>query len=180
MRLALLVLLALAQPALAQHGHRHGQNHGHATPYAGHETRAVKALSPEQIADLRAGRGMGLALAAELNGYPGPMHVLEHAADLALSDDQAARTRAIEAAMRAEAVALGERLVAEETALDRLFATRAVTPQSLAGALRAIGATTAALREAHLRAHLAVASLLTPEQIAAYDRLRGYAAPARP
>ncbi len=41
-------------------------------PYAGLQARPVKALSDQQIADLKAGRGMGLALAAELNGYPGP------------------------------------------------------------------------------------------------------------
>jgi hypothetical protein len=41
-------------------------------PYAGLEARAIKALSEQQIADLEAGRGMGMALAAELNGYPGP------------------------------------------------------------------------------------------------------------
>jgi hypothetical protein len=32
--------------------------------------RSIKALSDQQVSDLRAGRGMGLALAAELNGYP--------------------------------------------------------------------------------------------------------------
>ena len=46
-------------------------------PYAGMQARAIKALSAEQIADLKAGRGLSLALAAELNGYPGPRHVLE-------------------------------------------------------------------------------------------------------
>ena len=55
---------------------------GGETPYAGFEKRAIKALSEQQIADLRAGRGMTLALAAELNGYPGPVHVLEHAEQL--------------------------------------------------------------------------------------------------
>jgi hypothetical protein len=39
--------------------------------------RPIKALSAEQIADLKAGQGLSLALAAELNGYPGPRHVLE-------------------------------------------------------------------------------------------------------
>ena len=34
------------------------------TPYPGMESRSIKALSDQQIADLRAGRGMGLALAA--------------------------------------------------------------------------------------------------------------------
>jgi hypothetical protein len=54
-------------------------------PYAGLEGRSIKALSEQQVADLRAGRGMSLALAAELNGYPGPMHVLELADSLDLS-----------------------------------------------------------------------------------------------
>lgn len=48
-----------------------------AAPYAGIARRSVKALSDREISDLRTGRGMGLALAAELNGYPGPAHVLE-------------------------------------------------------------------------------------------------------
>jgi hypothetical protein len=48
------------------------------TPYAGMQTRPIKALSEQQVADLQAGRGMGLALAAELNGYPGPAHVLRY------------------------------------------------------------------------------------------------------
>src|SRR6266849_3579115 len=50
-------------------------------PYAGLQTRPIKAISEQQIADLKAGRGMSLALAAELNGYPGPKHVLEHMAE---------------------------------------------------------------------------------------------------
>ncbi len=45
------------------------------SPYAGMQARPIKALSAEQIADLKAGRGLSLALAAELNGYPGPRHV---------------------------------------------------------------------------------------------------------
>ena len=77
----LLVLITFASPALAQSQQ----------PYAGLEARPIKALSEQQIADLRAGRGMGLALAAELNGYPGPMHALELADALDLSGQQRAR-----------------------------------------------------------------------------------------
>lgn len=47
---------------------------------SGHETRDIKALSSDEVAALLAGKGMGYAKAAELNGYPGPAHVLEHAA----------------------------------------------------------------------------------------------------
>ena len=64
-------------------------------PYAGLEQRPVKALSEQQVSDLRAGRGMGLALPAELNGYPGPSHVLENAEALALTADQRERTKAL-------------------------------------------------------------------------------------
>jgi hypothetical protein len=46
-------------------------------PYSGMQSRSNKSLSDLQVADLQSGRGMGLALAAELNGYPGPSHVLE-------------------------------------------------------------------------------------------------------
>jgi len=57
------------------------------SPYAGMQTRPIKALSAQQIDDLKAGRGMGLALAAELNGYPGPAHVLRLSDRLALGAD---------------------------------------------------------------------------------------------
>jgi Spy/CpxP family protein refolding chaperone len=174
----LLALVLASAPAAAQH--RHGA-HGHhpAAPYAGLETRSIKSLSAAEVADLRAGRGMGLALAAELNGYPGPMHVLEHAAALGLNDGQSARMRELEAGMRAQAIALGERLVTEEEALDRLFARGRIDRFALAEATARIGATTAALREVHLRTHLDVATALTDEQIARYGRLRGYGAEYR-
>src|SRR6266478_9941548 len=68
-------------------------------PYAGLQARPIKALSAEQIADLKAGRGMSLALAAELNGYPAPRHVLELAEPLQLSAAQRARTADLMAAM---------------------------------------------------------------------------------
>ena len=67
----------------------------HAQPYSGMQARAVKALSDEQIADLKTGRGMGLALAAELNGYPGPRHMLELQKELTLSETQRARGKII-------------------------------------------------------------------------------------
>jgi hypothetical protein len=143
-------------------------------PYAGLEQRAVKALSDQEIADLREGRGMGFALAAELNGYPGPVHVLEHADALKLSAEQREQTRALFAAMKAETVPLGERLIAQEAALDRAFAGRTVTPQTLAEATVTIGATQAALRAAHLRYHLVQIEVLSQEQVGRYNELRGY------
>src|SRR6266852_1428988 len=80
-------------------------------PYAGLEARSIKALSEQQIADLRAGRGMGLALAAELNGYPGPMHVLELADKLELTADQRSSVKALFDSMKAEAIPIGEQMI---------------------------------------------------------------------
>src|SRR5918999_2138142 len=88
--------------------------------YAGLETRAIKALSEQQIGDLRAGRGMGLALAAELNGYPGPLHLLELADRIGLSGEQRDRVQGLFDAMKAETIPLGTRLIDEEKVLDRL------------------------------------------------------------
>jgi Spy/CpxP family protein refolding chaperone len=119
---------------------------------------------------------MGLALPAELNGYPGPLHALENADALALTPDQRARTKSLFEAMKAEAVPLGERLIQQETELDRLFATQAVRPASLEAATSAIGTTQGQLRAAHLRYHLVMMDVLTPEQVRRYAEVRGYGA----
>jgi Spy/CpxP family protein refolding chaperone len=143
-------------------------------PYAGLEFRPLKALSEQQIADLRAGRGMGLALAAELNGYPGPMHVLELADSLALSDQQRAKMQDLFVAMRAEAIPLGDKLIAHEAELDREFAHKTISPASLAASMAAIGTTQAELRQTHLKYHLSTVEVLTPAQVQRYRELRGY------
>ena len=144
-------------------------------PYAGLQTRPVKALSEQQIADLKAGRGMGLALAAELNGYPGPMHVLEHSNALGLSEAQRAKMQELLTAMKAEAVPIGETLITQETHLDRQFVERTITPAALAASLQEIGSTQGGLRAAHLKYHLLTVDVLTPAQVRLYAELRGYA-----
>jgi Spy/CpxP family protein refolding chaperone len=150
-------------------------------PYAGLQARPLKALSEAQIADLRAGRGMTLALAAELNGYPGPLHVIELGDALGLTPDQRAHIQVLYQAMKAEAVPLGEQLIAQEAELDRQFASRIVTEPTLLAATAQIGQTQATLRGTHLRYHLLTVEVLTPEQMRRYAQLRGYenAAPAQ-
>jgi hypothetical protein len=167
-----LPIAALMTMALA--GHAAAQHMQHQQPYTGLQARPVKALSEQQVADLRAGRGMGLAIPAELNSYPGPMHVLEHAVALSLTAEQRERTVALVAAMKSEAIPLGERLIDQETQLDGLFARREITPASLQTVTAEIGATQARLREAHLKYHLAMRDLLTAEQVEKYQVLRGY------
>ncbi|MCK1364203.1 hypothetical protein [Bradyrhizobium sp. 62] len=146
-------------------------------PYAGLEQRPIKALSHQQIDDLRAGRGMGLALAAELNGYPGPSHVLELGDRLDLTADQRIRVQRLFEAMKQEAVPLGNKLVEQETELDRLFSARVVTSESLKATLVAIAETQALLRESHLKYHLSTTALLDQNQMQRYAELRGYQRP---
>jgi Spy/CpxP family protein refolding chaperone len=147
-------------------------------PYAGMQDRPIKALSEEQITDLKAGRGMGLALAAELNGYPGPAHAIELAGKIGLTPDQAAKVKALFDAMKAETIPIGSILIEQERALDSEFANRTVTPASLEAATQKIGATQATLRAAHLKYHLATLAILSAEQVTRYNELRGYAGSA--
>ena len=178
--LAVLAVLLLAGPALAQHhgGHRHGHGHGGpAAPYAGMQSRDIKALSEAEIADLRAGRGMGLALAAELNGYAGPMHALEHADALGLDTTQRARLTQLMDAMRADAIAAGERLIAAERALDRLFAGGTASPEAVRAATAAVATAQGEVRAVHLVTHIAAREVLTPAQRDRYAALRGYRTP---
>jgi hypothetical protein len=144
------------------------------TPYAGMQTRPIKALSEQQIGDLRGGRGMGLALAAELNGYPGPSHVLELADKLELTAAQRSEVQRLFDSMKAEAMPLGVRLIEQEADLDRQFAQRTVTPESLKASTAAVATTQGVLRETHLKYHLSTAALLNPAQMVKYAELRGY------
>ena len=90
------------------------------------------------------------------------------------TDAQRARVQGLFDAMKAETTPLGMRLIEQEAALDRLFAERTITPDALAQATAAIGATQAALRAAHLRYHLTMTDVLTPAQVKHYAVLRGY------
>ena len=145
-----------------------------AQPYAGLQGREIKSLSKQQIADMRAGKGMSLALAAELNGYPGPSHVLELADRLELTNEQRTRISALFSEMKNEATAIGEKIIDDETELDRLFAGSEITDKQLNEITDRIGVQQAALRRAHLRYHLTTRQILNPTQIALYTELRGY------
>jgi len=117
---------------------------------------------------------MGLALAAELNGYPGPSHVLELSDKLALSATQKERIQRLFDSMKAESTPIGARLIEQEGALDRQFANRSITSDALQDATLKIGLTQAELRNAHLKYHLETAQILSPEQMKQYAELRGY------
>jgi Spy/CpxP family protein refolding chaperone len=162
------VIAAVALPMLA------GSDAPAASPYAGQQEREIKALSSQDVEAYLAGQGMGFAKAAELNGYAGPKHVLELASELSLTEEQRTRTEVLFASMQSAARSLGRELVDQERNLDQLFASKAVTQQSLRKSLDRIAAVQSRLRATHLRAHLKQAAILTSEQNALYTRLRGY------
>lgn len=144
------------------------------SPYIGQEQRSIKALSEEEIRDLREGRGMGLAKAAELNSYPGPLHVLQLAGQLGLSDAQRVATESLYTSMRDRAQPIGAKIIEAEQNLDLAFANGRIDPTVLRSQINAIANLRGELRAVHLEVHLAQRSLLTPEQISRYDTLRGY------
>ncbi len=150
------------------------------TPYAGQQERSIKALSADDVAALLKGEGMGMAKAAELNGYPGPTHVLTLAKELALTKSQLQQVTMIYDRMSAAAKPLGVELVKRERVLDQLIATGEITPDRLAAETAAIGELEGRLRSVHLAAHLETRALLNPNQIALYQQLRGYGDPAAP
>lgn len=160
-----LIAVLFAVPALAQQQH---------SPYAGEESREIKALSSQEIRMYLEGHGMGLAKAAELNHYPGPRHVLELAKQLNLSATQAALTQKAFDKMHAQAVRLGKLIVAKEKQLDSLYATQKITEPELRALTGEIADLQGELRFTHLNAHIEMKKILTSQQVAKYDALRGY------
>jgi hypothetical protein len=82
--------------------------------------------------------------------------------------------------MSAVAKPLGAELIERERVLDQLFAKSEITPDRLAAETAAIGELEGRLRSVHLAAHLETRVLLSPDQIALYQQLRGYGDPAAP
>lgn len=143
-------------------------------PYAGQQQRAIAALSETDVAELLAGRGWGLAKPAELNGWPGPAHVLELADDLSLDPEQRAAVQAVFDAMQAQAQRIGAAYVASEAALDTAFAGDVLSAEELGQRVAEAEALRAELRAVHLAAHLETRPLLSRHQVVTYNRLRGY------
>ena len=145
-----------------------------ASGYVGQQDRTLKAYSAAEVTDLRAGKGMGFAKTAELNGYPGPSHVLQHAAALELSAEQRLATERLLTAHRARAQSQGEALLQAEAHLETAFANKTVNSDELERLALAVGREQALLRAEHLRTHLTQTAILNAAQIEQYSALQGY------
>jgi Spy/CpxP family protein refolding chaperone len=179
----LLVLAGLSATAIGAGAFASSTSHNGSpadgrSPYAGHESRAISSLSADDITALLGGEGWGLAKPAELNGYPGPRHVLELADALRLTAEQRTSVQASYARMKARAQQLGAHYVEAEKALDETFTSGSADAGGLTERVAHAEKLRAELRLTHLNAHLEVARLLSLEQRQRYMELRGYAGDA--
>jgi hypothetical protein len=142
--------------------------------YAGEEKREIKSLSEADIEELKNGKGWGLAKAAELNGMPGPAHLLEMKNEIDLSANQVWAIEDLYNKMKQEAIPLGLELIELERELNKHFANRTITSEFLGILLERVAQVQKKLRYVHLLTHLKTPDILTPEQIASYNKLRGY------
>jgi len=152
------------------------QTHHNRSPYAGQfsPSAPIRAMSPEEVRQIAAGEGAGLAKAAELNGVPGPRHVLDMASGLGLTPAQRTRIQAIYDGMHARALATGRQYLRAQEALERDFRARRLTAATLATRVAEVNRIRGDLETVHLAAHLATARVLTRDQIAHYNKKRGY------
>ena len=139
------------------------------------EISIPKSYSADDVAELLQGAGRGMAKPAELNGAPGPTHVLEFTEELELTPEQRMQIEAIRLDMKTNAIAVGRELIALELALDEAFAAGEVQAEALLAALDQIANVEGDLRYIHLSAHLSTPPILTADQIRRYDALRGNA-----
>jgi len=164
--LGLLFLILFSLSAFAEESYK--------SKYVGQEHRKIKSLSPDDIKELKRGGGWGLAKAAELNGVPGPAHILEMAEKINLNVEQKRKIQNIYNDMKVEAVTLGEQLIRLEVELNIGFSNRTINQALLDKTVREIEKVRAKLRIVHLSTHLQTPNILTNEQIILYNKLRGY------
>lgn len=142
--------------------------------YAGQEKRLIKSLSKYDIQQLRTGKGWGLAKAAELNGMPGPSHILQMKKKIGLTKKQERQVQALFNDMQEKAIPLGDELIALEEKLNSSFADKTITARGLDQQLSSIAVVRKKLRYVHLATHLKTTKILTPNQTNEYNWLRGY------
>jgi hypothetical protein len=109
------------------------------SPYSGEQTRPIKALGADELRTLMEGRGFGFANAAELNGYPGPMRVVELSGRLDLTPQRRPASERLLDEHKARARELGARVTDAERVLDALFAQRQADAAAMDAAMRVIG-----------------------------------------
>ena len=147
------------------------------SPYSGQEIRDIKSLSDNDVQSLQNGTGEafgGIAKLAELNGYPGPRHVLDIAQELQLTDRQRLEIELIYQNMSNNAKSIRSAIIAIEQDMDEAFANKTITEENLIAMLDKSANFYGQLRFVHLSAHLDTTQIMTTEQIQIYNEMRGY------
>ena len=150
------------------------EKESHKSDYTGEVDRVIKSLSANDIKDLTLGNGMGLAKAAELNGYPGPKHVLEMQEELLLEKEQLTSIKLIFEEMKSQARSQGKIFISLEKSLNDHFSNATITNDTLESTVKNISEAKNNLRYIHLSAHIKTTEILSKNQIKKYNQLRGY------
>ena len=147
------------------------------SPYVSQTDSPIRGLSSQEVDDLLTGRGAGYAITAELNSYPGPLHVLDLAKELSLSPEQEQAIQSVFESMQFQAQTLGHAVVNRETEFSQEFANGTMNSEQLKHHTQSLAMLYGQLRATHLNAHLQTTPLLSSEQIKQYDQMRGYGNP---
>ena len=142
------------------------------------EEKEIKALSPDDIEGLLMGDETpfgGMAKPAELNGYPGPLHVLNafEAGKFDLTNEQYIQIEALHEEMKTHAINLGKQIIDIENEIDKMFVNKTITEDWLERAVAESSDAYSKLRVVHLKYHLKMAGILSEEQIVKYNQLYG-------
>lgn len=135
----------------------------------------IRGIDAETLDGYLTGKGLGYALPAELNGYPGPRHVLDAIEELELTEEQESQIQALFDDMETEAIDLGEQIVKVEAELETAFRNKDIDNEALQSQLEVIGDLDTKLRFVHLSTHLTTIEILTDHQVVLYNTVRGYA-----
>ncbi|MFB6181756.1 MAG: hypothetical protein ABEJ24_02560 [Candidatus Magasanikbacteria bacterium] len=149
------------------------------SPYIGQENRDIKALPPEDIEGLKRGSGTpfgGMAKPAELNGVPGPKHLLDmiEAGKLDVSKEQKNKIESVYKRMKENAIKKGEKIITKEEKIDNGFEKRSIEQEELKDKIKTSANLYGDLRFIHLKTHLEMLDILNEKQVEKYNKLRGY------
>ncbi len=144
------------------------------SPYVSQLDSPVRGLDSEEVNDLLNGRGAGFARSAELNGVPGPRHVLDMQQELELSPEVTEQFEAIFVQMQSQAKVFGEEIIHKESLLSRGFAAGTLSETEMREQVEELAILYGELRATHLQAHFHTEPLLSAKQVDQYNTLRGY------
>ena len=130
------------------------------------------AQIPSDKDGLLKAEGMGQGKYAEMNGYPGPKHVLDLGDKLKLTATQRKSVQKFYDEMNTRAKELGKQIIQIEQELNDAYANGLISEKAVQNDCEEIGRLRGKLRAIHLAAHMKTKVVLNETQIALYRKLR--------